>query len=149
MGRHTTYCGHLSQVDTHLGVNFSFRNVGNFPATTEGFGAQLGVIPLEQRDNACRKIQKTIQLGPKAGVIQPSLGGYQTYYIRLTESDAKGLNELGGSILCGASTIRWTDQSGKYETYGCECLTQTTVTIGSTGSFAWHSTADNNKEMKR
>ena len=130
-----------------IGINFSYRNVGGSLATVTGFGAKLKVVSVKQMDDECCNLTKAMQPRVRGGNIPQTLGGYYTEYIELTDADALGLNTPEFKALCGAEVLGWKDESGKYETLGCQCLFG--IQVGAETKYAWHSTADDNKELKR
>ena len=130
-----------------VGLNISYQNVGSYPATVEGYGAKLFIVPTAQSEDMCREVREKLDPRRGGGVIQPLMGGTSTEYIQLTDADAFALNKGETTALCGTSVLRWNDDSGRYETIGCQCLFGSPV--GSQLVLAAHTTKENNKEIIR
>ena len=130
-----------------IGVNIGFRNVGDIPITTSGFGVAVDVFAFGDRDKACTELRPLVKLKYETITVQRTFGGVYTPSINLTGAQADGLNRLGDIVLCGMGVVQWKDPSGKYETHGCQCLIG--AMVGSDMVYSWHATADDNREMQR
>jgi len=128
-------------------VPIAFKNVGGFAVQQPTDSVLLTLVSAKKAQSAFRDLRNTFvkSNGPSGSLPAGSQQGafHTAVGPKLSDDDISKIN-VGDLYLCGFGAVRWSDETGRYETHFSQCLEPEP----DHKSANWHLLRENNEEQK-
>jgi hypothetical protein len=135
------------QAQAQPGVVFAFRNAGDFTVQQPADAGVAVLVPSAKMGTSFEDNRKSLRFGPSAGNLLPHSPNGAAYNTArgptLTGDDVIKIKN-GDLCLCAIGAVRWSDDTGKYETDFEYCL----QSEPDHRSLNWHIMKETNVEHK-
>lgn len=135
---------HPGQIPT---IPFMFKNAGDYAVLRPQDSGLVVLLPFKSSDKQYDKLYKKLQFMVPGGNI-PARSGNAAYHTVLgPELNATNMEQLRKQelSLCNVGAVRWSDETGRYETRIFQCLSSEDPVQG---GYNWHTGPQNNEEKK-
>jgi hypothetical protein len=128
-------------------IPFAFRNMGDYSVQHPNNAGRVVLMPTKDLRGFFKKVYKTLVFaGPSGSIVAHSPNASYNTFVG-PELTAEIMAKLKGQelALCNVGAVRWSDDTGNYETTIFQCLSSESP---STGGFNWHVARENNDEKR-